>query len=709
MSFNGSGTWVPPAGQPVASGTVIQSTTHNTLVTDIGNSFNNTLPRDGQAPMQGQLKITDGTSSIPGIGFNSEASTGMFRPAPGVLGLSVSGVEGLRVNSAGRIVIGSTADDGTNKLQVNGPAKVTGAATLASTLNVAGATTLATLGVTGATNLSSLSTSGSATVGTTLNVSGNVTVSGLTNLSSLSTLGGATVGTTLNVIGVASASSFNGSLTGNVSGNATTATKLQTARTINGVVFDGSASIQLPVPVSGANGYSKEITGADLNTILQTGFYRGSGMSNAPNAGWFYVTVEGHDDAWTKQTATTYGSGNVANYSWMRTKMNGGWSNWSKFSEADFGTDYTIKRRMSRYHTDDGTSIDNVQSPETGFDYNTSKSGFAGPFIHFGGLGGVVANGYTAPYGCQIMASYVDGKSIKFRTKMDDATPPRWNPWFEFLHSGNTDIQVSPVANSVVRRQENGYIMGNYINMTDDSGNAGIGGTGNGSPVSAIIVKQGDSYYRGVSAQKVKDYLNLATLTNMRIPDGDNLNNYQTPGFYAIGVNTANSPGNYGQLLVMANPNHDTVTQIYGDYASSRLFVRSSNGWGQVWQPWRMVAWTDNDTLNNPTIRGYYEGGQVLGANGALTLDPRAGTNIEIALNGNSTITLPAAIAGMSYTVTVYFNGPFSLTFTGGSSLRWAGGAAPASTSVPGRMDKYVFTCGAGGWYTLGQDGGRNF
>jgi hypothetical protein len=132
MSYNGSGTYVPPAGQPVATGTVIQSATFNTLVTDIGNTFNNVLPRDGQASMSGQLKLIDGTSSVPGIAFNSEASSGIFRPASGMLALVASGVENLRINSAGRVLIGTTTDDGTNKLQINGPTKVTGALTATS-------------------------------------------------------------------------------------------------------------------------------------------------------------------------------------------------------------------------------------------------------------------------------------------------------------------------------------------------------------------------------------------------------------------------------------------------------------------------------------------------------------------------------------------------------------------------------------------------
>lgn len=129
MSFNGSGTYVPPAGQPVAAGTVIQSSTFNTLITDIGNTFNNVLPRDGQAAMAAQLKLIDGTSSMPGIAFNSEASTGIFRPMTGTLALVASGIEIMRINNAGRVLVGTTADDGVNRLQVNGGASFAGTVT----------------------------------------------------------------------------------------------------------------------------------------------------------------------------------------------------------------------------------------------------------------------------------------------------------------------------------------------------------------------------------------------------------------------------------------------------------------------------------------------------------------------------------------------------------------------------------------------------
>lgn len=48
-------------------------------------------------------------------------------------------------------------------------------------------------------------------------------------------------------------------------------------------------------------------------------------------------------------------------------------------------------------------------------------------------------------------------------------------------------------ANHIVQRDPNGYIFGNYINLTDD------GNPGGGTAISSFITKQGDNYYRSVS------------------------------------------------------------------------------------------------------------------------------------------------------------------------------------------------------------------
>ena len=54
---------------------------------------------------------------------------------------------------------------------------------------------------------------------------------------------------------------------------------------------------------------------------------------------------------------------------------------------------------------------------------------------------------------------------------------------------------TSTIGNYIVVRDPNGYIFGNYINLTDD-GNPGSGG---GGSISSFITKQGDNYYRSVS------------------------------------------------------------------------------------------------------------------------------------------------------------------------------------------------------------------
>ena len=60
MAFNGSGTYIRPAGQPVVAGTDILDTTFNTLTADLATALSNCVTRDGQSPA---------TANIPMGGF----------------------------------------------------------------------------------------------------------------------------------------------------------------------------------------------------------------------------------------------------------------------------------------------------------------------------------------------------------------------------------------------------------------------------------------------------------------------------------------------------------------------------------------------------------------------------------------------------------------------------------------------------------------
>lgn len=98
MPRNGVGIYSPPSGiNPVVHGTTIDTTWANPTIADISAALTGSLARDGQAPMTGPLKLADGTVGSPGISWNSDSSTGFFRPTAGALGITVSGVERVRV------------------------------------------------------------------------------------------------------------------------------------------------------------------------------------------------------------------------------------------------------------------------------------------------------------------------------------------------------------------------------------------------------------------------------------------------------------------------------------------------------------------------------------------------------------------------------------------------------------------------------------
>lgn len=65
----------------------------------------------------GQLLVSDGGSSTPGLGFRNEISTGLYRPGNGVLVLTAGGSEVIRTDSTQNVVVGTdslitTATDG---------------------------------------------------------------------------------------------------------------------------------------------------------------------------------------------------------------------------------------------------------------------------------------------------------------------------------------------------------------------------------------------------------------------------------------------------------------------------------------------------------------------------------------------------------------------------------------------------------------------
>lgn len=85
MPRDGSGVYTLPAGNPVATATLIQSAWANPTMADIAVQLNNVLTRDGVLGPVLPLKLVDGTVAAPGLAFNAEAGTGLYRPSASVL------------------------------------------------------------------------------------------------------------------------------------------------------------------------------------------------------------------------------------------------------------------------------------------------------------------------------------------------------------------------------------------------------------------------------------------------------------------------------------------------------------------------------------------------------------------------------------------------------------------------------------------------
>lgn len=100
MPRNGSGTYTLPAGNPVADGTLITSSWGNTTLNDVAAAMTASYSADGQTPLTGPVKLTNGTVLAPSITFNAESSTGFYRPVINTVALSIAGADKLKCDSS---------------------------------------------------------------------------------------------------------------------------------------------------------------------------------------------------------------------------------------------------------------------------------------------------------------------------------------------------------------------------------------------------------------------------------------------------------------------------------------------------------------------------------------------------------------------------------------------------------------------------------
>ncbi len=101
MSRNASGVFSLVAGNPVNPLTTIATSWANPTLSDIASEITNSLDRNGRGGMTAPLKLADGNSSLPGLAFGSEPSTGWYRESAGVISLVAAAARRITSSATG--------------------------------------------------------------------------------------------------------------------------------------------------------------------------------------------------------------------------------------------------------------------------------------------------------------------------------------------------------------------------------------------------------------------------------------------------------------------------------------------------------------------------------------------------------------------------------------------------------------------------------
>lgn len=116
MPRNASGTYTLPSGNPVVTGTVIQSSWANNTLSDVGNELTNSLSRSGAGGMTGAFRAADGSSSVPAISWGNETNTGFYRAGSADTRLIIASTEVQKWLATGSTISGTFSVSGTTTL-----------------------------------------------------------------------------------------------------------------------------------------------------------------------------------------------------------------------------------------------------------------------------------------------------------------------------------------------------------------------------------------------------------------------------------------------------------------------------------------------------------------------------------------------------------------------------------------------------------------
>lgn len=174
MPRDSGGTYSSPSG-PFVTGTTISSNVMNSKLSDLGSEITDSLSRSGEGGMLAELRLVAGTSSLPGLAFTAETTTGLYRAGAGDIRMANNGTDiagfkatEFRMYQAGIGVKGLTLTQSTSNTTA---LAATGNGTAAGVTGVGGATGVGGSFTGGASGADGLTAAGTGTGGHGLTVS----------------------------------------------------------------------------------------------------------------------------------------------------------------------------------------------------------------------------------------------------------------------------------------------------------------------------------------------------------------------------------------------------------------------------------------------------------------------------------------------------------------------------------------------------------
>ena len=145
----------------------------------------------------------------------------------------------------------------------------------------------------------------------------------------------------------------------------------------------------------------------------------------------------------------------------------------------------------------------------------------------------------------------------------------------------------------------------------------------------------------------------------------------------------------YTTILNMTKPEVGADTSAWGGHLNTNfdtldsLFEAAAAG----------TAVGLNMTGKMLKVGKYKETVYVPSAATTFTVDLANGSVQVLETSGNCTITLPSAVAGQAYRILVKYGGVHTLTWAGGTSLKWPSNVTPTASSASSTIDAFAFFC----------------